>query len=92
MRFIAQYMKQLPVPPISEKMDNLLSNLTANILIDPKLPQVNQLEIEIDARVAHLYNLTEEEYTLILHKINATDPFRVGALNIFRDLSKGIIQ
>ena len=91
-RFIAQYMKQLPVPPIPERMDSVLSNQIEKILNNPKAPQVNQLEIEIDARVAHLYNLTEEEFNLILHKTNAPDPFRIGALNIFRDLSKGIIQ
>ncbi len=29
----------------------------------------------IDTRVANLYNLTEEEYSLILSELKATDPF-----------------
>ena len=62
------------------------------ILLDLGHSKITTLEQEIDARIAHLYNLTEEEYNLILRKTNAPDPFRVGALNIFRDLSQGILQ
>ncbi|MCK4618886.1 MAG: N-6 DNA methylase [Desulfobacterales bacterium] len=47
------------------------------------------LEAEIDARVAHLYNLTEEEYALILKETNCPDPFRVAALNVYRDIARG---
>jgi len=34
------------------------------------------LEAQLDARVAHLYNLPEEEYSLILNKTNCTDQIR----------------
>ena len=91
-RFIAQYMAQLPIVSASNAQKDVISNNVERMLSDPPNHQVNQLEIEIDARVAHLYTLTEEEYNLILNKTNAPDLFRIGALNIFRDLVKGIIQ
>ena len=46
------------------------------------------LETEIDARVAYLYGLTEEEYAIILK--GTEDKFRIKALNFHRDLLKGI--
>ena len=55
-----------------------------------KQTKVHYLEQEIDARVAYLYNLTEEEFNLILAKTNTPDFSRIGALNINRDISKGI--
>lgn len=48
------------------------------------------LSCEIDARVAHLYNLTESEYQLILE--GTEDTFRITALNFFRDIEKGILK
>ena len=91
-RFISQYMALLPVALPSKYHKDKIVMLVDKILLTSDNNKRVSIEQEIDARVAHLYNLTEEEYTLILHKTNATDPFRVGALNIFRDLSKGIIQ
>ncbi len=43
-----------------------------------------ELETEIDARVARLYNLTEEEYSIILK--DTEDDFRIKALNFFNNL------
>ncbi len=91
-RFIAQYMKQLPVPLISADQKDHLTGYIETILDDPETPQCYQFEQEIDARIASFYKLTEEEYNLILTKTNAPDPFRIGALNIYRDLAKGIVQ
>ncbi len=91
-RFIAQYMKQLPIPKIPKNVEENILNNVVKMLDGHGSSQVNYLEQEIDARVAHLYKLTEDEYNLILRKTNVPDPFRFGALNIFRDLSKGIIQ
>ncbi|NVM23308.1 MAG: hypothetical protein HWN68_16180 [Desulfobacterales bacterium] len=45
-----------------------------------------------DARIAHLYSLTEEEYSLILKETNCADPFRVAALNVYRDIARGKIE
>ncbi len=50
------------------------------------------LEAKIDARVAHLYGLTEEEYALILSELKPPDPFRLAALNFYRDIAKGAIK
>jgi hypothetical protein len=49
-------------------------------------------EAEIDASVAHLYHLTEEEYALVLKETNCPDPFRVAALNIYRDIARGKLK
>jgi len=37
-------------------------------------------------------NLTEEEYSLILKETNCPDPFRVAALNVYRDIARGKIK
>ena len=89
------YLKKVPIAQFDGNSQRLLSRLVEKILLIKELDNAKQtkpFELEIDARVAHLYQLTEEEYNLILRKTNAPDPFRIGALNLFRDLSKGIIQ
>jgi len=50
------------------------------------------VEAEIDARVVHLYELTEEEYSLILRESKTSDPFREAALNFHRDIARGILK
>jgi hypothetical protein len=45
------------------------------------------IEYEIDARVAQLYGLTEEEYSLILSEMDTPERFRTVALNAYRDLA-----
>ena len=50
------------------------------------------LEAEIDACVAYLYELTEEEYSFILSELKLPDPFRVGALNFYRDIERGVLK
>jgi len=47
---------------------------------------------EIDASVAHLYELSEEEYSLILSEVLLPDPFRVAALNFYRDIARGVVK
>jgi len=47
------------------------------------------MEAVVDGRVAHLYELTEEEYSLILDETKPPDTFRVAALNFYRDMAKG---
>jgi len=37
-------------------------------------------------------NLTEEEYSLVLKETNCTNPFRVAALNVYRDIARGKIK
>jgi len=50
------------------------------------------LEAEIDARVAHLYNLTEEEYSFVLRELKLPDPFSEAAINFYRNIAGGILK
>jgi len=68
-------------------VDNILNTKQSNLSV-----ATTALEPEIDGRVAHLYNLTEEEYSLILKETSCPDPFRVAALNVYRDIAKGKIK
>jgi len=42
--------------------------------------------------VDHLFELGEEEYALILNELKPPDPFRVAALNFYRDIAKGVLK
>ncbi len=53
---------------------------------------VTPIEAGIDARVAHLYELTEEEYSLILSELKPPDPFQVAALNFYRDIARAVLK
>ena len=50
------------------------------------------LEAEIDARVAHLYKLTEEEYSFVLRELKLPDPFSKAAINFYRDIAGEILK
>ena len=47
---------------------------------------------EIDARVAHLYELTKEKYSLILSELKPRDPFCVAVLNFYRNIERGVVK
>ena len=87
--------RNFPIPKITKSeqkpfiklADEILSAKDSNPSFD-----TTHLEAEIDARVAHLYNLTEEEYSLILKETNCPDPFRVSALNVYRDIARGKLK
>jgi hypothetical protein len=40
----------------------------------------------------HLYELTGEEYSLILSELKLPDPFRIAALNSYRDIARGVLK
>ncbi|MCG2754198.1 MAG: Eco57I restriction-modification methylase domain-containing protein [Desulfobacteraceae bacterium] len=87
--------RNFPIPKIIKSDQEPFIRLADNILAIKKTnssADTTALETEIDARVAHLYNLTEEEYSLILKATNCSDPFRVAALNVYRDISRGKIK
>jgi hypothetical protein len=50
------------------------------------------MKAEIDACVAYLYELTEEEYLLILNKLKPPDPFCVTAFSFYWDIAKGVLK
>ncbi len=92
------YLKQVPIASLTGSVQKTIYNFVENILSMMQAKEqsiqskIHYLEQEIDARISHIYKLSEDEYNLILTKTNAPDPFRIGALNIYRDLAKGIVQ
>jgi len=97
LRFKTEYLRPFPIvcsvsqDPPSDKQQKIIIGITDKILAMKKLDPVadtTALETEIDGRVAHLYNLTEEEYALVLKETNCPDPFRVAALNVYRDIAR----
>ncbi len=98
LELIGTPLSEIPIKKISEEKQQTFIKLVDKILEVAKdgehlrNPQKKheflQLETEIDARVAHLYNLTEEEYAKILE--GTDDTFRIKAMNFHRDLIKGI--
>jgi hypothetical protein len=87
--------RNFPIPKITKSEQKPFIKLADEILSakdSNPLSITTDSEAEIDAHVAHLYNLTEEEYALILKEINCPDPFRVAALNVYRDISREKIK
>ena len=65
LRFIAQYMRRVPIANQSEAQKVALSELVEQILADPASDQVREIEREIDTLVYELYGLTDTEIELI---------------------------
>ncbi|MBW2088373.1 MAG: Eco57I restriction-modification methylase domain-containing protein, partial [Deltaproteobacteria bacterium] len=89
------FLKNISIPEINISKQNRLIVTADKILAAKKFnnsADTTALEAEIDGRVAHLYNLTEEEYALVLKETNCPDPFRVAALNVYRDITRGKIK
>ncbi len=75
-RFIAQYMEQLPIPPATDAQQAPIIERVQKILTAQKSPpallfggesetDIAQLEAEIDRLVYDLYGLTEEEIAVV---------------------------
>jgi len=60
-----QHVEQLPIPPATETQQAPIIELVQKILTAADSPDVPQLEAEIDRLVYALYNLTDEEITLV---------------------------
>ena len=65
LRFIAQYMKHVPIANRTAAQKAALSRLVEQILADPESDDVRDIEREIDALVYQLYGLTDAEVELI---------------------------
>jgi len=64
LRAFTDYMKQIPIPTVSET-DRLAIEALVQKCLDAKGQGVEEWEAEIDDRVAHLYGLTTEEMKII---------------------------
>ncbi|MFC1515789.1 Eco57I restriction-modification methylase domain-containing protein [Thermodesulfobacteriota bacterium] len=85
----------IPIKKVNDQIQDPLIILVDDILKAKKINQsadTTTLEAAIDGRVAHIYNLTEEEYALVLKDTDCPDPFRVAALNVYRDIARGKIK
>jgi len=74
---------------------SVIETLVDEVIYAKKSQKINslfELEINLDSQIAHLYKLSEEEYSIILTETNMPDPFRISALNIYRDITKGKIK
>ncbi|MXV78441.1 class I SAM-dependent DNA methyltransferase [Candidatus Poribacteria bacterium] len=65
LRFIAQYMRNVPIADRTEEQRAALTELVERILGNPNSDQVREIEREIDEIVYQLYGLTEAEIALI---------------------------
>jgi len=68
-RFIAQYVDQLPIPRTTVSQKSPIIPLVKKILSNPDSPEVPRLEKEIDRLVYDLYGLTEKEIAIVEEKI-----------------------
>lgn len=64
-RFIAQYMEQLPIVQTGAENKQFIIERVTKILDDPESPNVSKLEEEINEMVSKLYNLTDEEIMIV---------------------------
>jgi hypothetical protein len=64
-RFIAQYMEQLPIPALPDGQKTPITALVQTILASPDSPDVPRLEAEIDRLVYDLYGLTQAEIEVV---------------------------
>lgn len=88
-RFFTQYVTNIPIPSeIEDKKIRTISLLMDKISGDESNAQ-GLRKAEIDARIADLYDIAEEEYMFVLKQTNMSEPFTVSALNFFRDIKKG---
>ena len=65
LRFIAQYMKHVPIADRTAAQKAELSHLVEQILADPESDGVREIERKIDELVYQLYGLTDTEIELI---------------------------
>jgi hypothetical protein len=97
-RYKKAFLECLPLPDVSKErripFENLVTKISeitkdgAHLYDGKKKYEFLKLDAEIDARVAKLYDLTEDEYATVLK--GTEDDFRITALNIHRDLLKGL--
>lgn len=95
LRAFSDYMQQIPIPkpslPVKKVIEASVSKIQEAKRKDPEA-FVGELEAEIDGHVAHLYRLTEGEFSSILDELTLPDPVRVGALNAYRETKRSLAK
>lgn len=86
--FKPMYVSTLPIAACEKDVERGVTHLVQQVIAkrrsDSHAP-IADLETEIDGMVAHLYDLTEDEYRLILDDLALPEPVRVNAINAYRD-------
>ncbi len=67
-RYISQYMQQMPIATATEEQKDSILTVVQKILSAPDSSNVPMLEAEIDQMVYQLYNLTPEEIAIVEEK------------------------
>lgn len=78
-QFRGDRMQAITIPPADSATQVEVDRLVTALQQEP----IVQTEAELDARVAHLYGLTESEYRTILTDTNTPDDFQSLALEWF---------
>ena len=88
LEFKPMYISKIAIPeePKSKTLPKLVKKLLS-ILKDDSSDEIFKIEAEIDARIAQLYGLTEEEYSIILSETDTSERFRTAALKAYRALA-----
>lgn len=89
LRAFSDYMKQIPIPNASPAERQAIADLAQRCVeAQGRGPQIAQWEAEIDARVAQLYGLSEEEFRYVLAGNNSLDEAaREAALRAYRGIA-----
>jgi adenine-specific DNA-methyltransferase len=88
------FLGQVPIPEGQPARQDAVENRVRSILgkrASSASAFVADLEAEIDGLVAHLYGLSEDEFRLLLHDLDLTEPVRTGALQAYRDVARGLL-
>lgn len=91
--FKPMYVTQLPIPDAERSHKTTLVRLVERVLASKKQNGgafITNLEAQIDGLVAHLYALSEDEFSTILKDLAVPDSVRVETLNAYRDVAKGV--
>lgn len=87
MRFKSIYVSQIPVPSGRDGAD--IASLVSKMTSSYSGANRRSLEAKIDALIAHAYELTEDEYALILDDLKRSPELRAEYLKEFRTKRAG---
>jgi hypothetical protein len=92
LRAFTDYMGKVPIPIPTDVENKKLDDLVRAMVGKEGPANGSMIEAEMDARIARLFNLTGQEYKMILSDINPNEPFRIAAMNYFEDIQLGVLK